>query len=76
VERAFFEKRRCFKAYKAEDCRVVYNAAKSISNHAVYRAISDAEKGALEIIDPKSADIFRLANQMRRDNRDVLGEKP
>ena len=47
---------------KLEGSRASYIAAKSISNHVVYSAISDAQKGALENIDPKSADIFRLAN--------------
>ena len=25
---------------------------------------------------PRSADVYRLAKQMRRDNQDVMGEKP
>ena len=29
-----------------------------------------------EGIDHKSSDIFRLANQMRRENVDVIGDKP
>ena len=53
---------------KLEGCRESCIAAKSISNNAVYSAISDAQKGVLENIDTKSADIFRLANQTRRDN--------
>lgn len=76
VETAVQEKRRCFKAWKSGGSRAAYNAAKRVSNRAVYHAISEAEKVVLENIDPKTADIYRLANQMRRDNQDVMGEKP
>ena len=33
-----------------------------------------AEKVALQKIDPRSGDVYRLAKQMRRDNQDVMGE--
>ena len=49
-----------------------HNTAKRASNQAVHQA----EKVTLQKIDPKSADIYRLAKQMRRDNQDVMGEKP
>ena len=39
-------------------------------------AKNEAEKVALQKIDPRSADVYRLAKQMRRDNQDVMGEKP
>ena len=55
---------------------VAYNTAKRASNRAVHEAKSEAEKVALQKIDLKSADIYRLAKQMRRDNQDVMGEKP
>ena len=35
-----------------------------------------AEKVALQKIDPRSGDVYRLAKQMRSDNQDVMGEKP
>ncbi|MCU7898061.1 MAG: hypothetical protein KZQ61_05230, partial [Candidatus Thiodiazotropha sp. (ex Lucinoma aequizonata)] len=76
VEKAVREKRRCYKAWKAGGSRAEYNAAKRTSNRAVHHARSEAEKVALEKIDPKTTDIYRLANQMRRDNQDVIGEKP
>ena len=31
---------------------------------------------ALQKIDARSGDVYRLAKQMRRDNQDVMGEKP
>ena len=55
---------------------VAYNSAKRASNRAVYHAKNEAEKVALQKIDPRSADVYRLAKQMRRDNQDLMGEKP
>ena len=53
--------------------RVAYNTAKRASNEAVHQAKSEAEKVALqEIADPMSADMYRLAKQMRHD-QDVMG---
>ncbi|MES9950785.1 MAG: endonuclease/exonuclease/phosphatase family protein, partial [Candidatus Thiodiazotropha sp.] len=76
VEKAVREKRKCFKAWKAGGSRAAYRTAKRASNLAVHHARSEAEKVALQKIDPRSADIYRLAKQMRRDNQDVTGEKP
>ena len=76
VEEAVNEKRRCFKLWKAGGSRAAYNSAKRASNRAVYHAKNEAEKVALQKIDPRSADVYRLAKQMRRDNQDVMGEKP
>ena len=53
-----------------------YNTAKRTSNRAVHQARSEAEKVALQKIDPRSGDVYQLAKQMRRDNQDVMGEKP
>ena len=36
----------------------------------------DADKAVYENIDPKSSEIFSLANQMRGENVDVVGDKP
>ena len=52
-----------------------YNTAKRTSNRAVHQARSEAEKVALQKIDPRSGDVYRLAKQMRGDNQDVMGEK-
>ena len=76
MEEAVKRKRRCFKLWKAGGSRAVYNTAKRVSNRAVHEAKSEAEKVALQKIDPKSADIYRLAKQMRHDNQYVMGEKP
>ena len=76
VEEAVREKRRCFKLWKAGGSRAAYNTAKRTSNRAVYQARSEAEKVALQKIDPRSEDVYRLARQMRPGNQDVMGEKP
>ena len=76
VEEAVREKRRCFKLWKAGGSRAAYNTAKRTSNSAVHQARSEAEKVALQKIEPRSGDVYRLAKQMLRDNQDVMGEKP
>ena len=76
VEEAVREKRRCFKLWKAGGSRAAYNTAKCTSNRVVHQAKSEAEKVALQKIDARSGDVYRLAKQMRRDNQDVMGEKP
>ena len=76
VEEAVRKKRRCFKLWKAGGSRAAYNTAKRTSNRVVHQAKSEAEKVALQKIDARSGDVYRLAKQMRRDNQDVMGEKP
>ena len=76
VDSAVREKRRCFSVWKKGGSRADYNEAKRLSNRAVYLAKSAAEKATFDEIDPNGTDIYRLANQMRRENQDVTGEKP
>ena len=42
----------------------------------VYHAHHEADKVVYEGIGHKSSDIFSLANQIRKDNVDVVGDKP
>ena len=56
--------------------RASYNTAKRISRRVVHHARHEADKVVYEGIDHKSSDIFRLANQMRKENVDVVGDKP
>ena len=74
MEEAVREKRKCFKLWKAGGSRAAYNTAKRTSNRAVHQA--RLSKVALQEIDPRSGDVYRLAKQMRRTNQDVMGEKP
>ena len=76
VDNAIKEKRKCYKAWKAGGSREAYNAAKRVSNRAVFHAKNEAQKAALDDIDFKSPDIFRLAKQLKKDKLDVVGEKP
>ena len=42
----------------------------------VHHARHEADKVVYDGTDHKSSDIFRLANQMRKENVDVVGDKP
>ena len=53
-----------------------YNTAKRISRRVVHHARHEADKVVYEGIDHKSSDIFCLAYQMRKENVDVVGDKP
>ena len=52
------------------------NTAKRTSNRVVHHAKSEAETVALQKIDARSGDVYRLAKQMCFHNQDVMGEKP
>ena len=70
-------KRKSFKAWKTgKGTRASYDAAKGNARHAVYHAHQEADKKVYENIDPKSSEVYRLANQFRRENTDVIGDKP
>ena len=77
VEKAIAAKRTAFKAWKAgKGTRASYDAAKRNARHAVHHAHQEADKKVYENIDPKSSEIYRFANQFRRENTDVVGDKP
>ena len=77
VEKVITAKRQAFKAWKTgKGTRASYNDAKRIARHAVYHARQEADKVVYENIDPKSSEIYSLANQLRRENADVVGDKP
>ena len=70
-------KLQAFKAWKAGKCtQASYNTAKRISRRVVHHACHEADKVVYEGIDHKSSDIFHLAKQMRKENVDVVGDKP
>ena len=77
VEKAIAAKRKAFKAWKAgKGTRASYDAAKRNARHAVHHARQEADKKVYENTDPKSSEVYRLANQFRRENTDVVGDKP
>ena len=76
VEKAIAAKRKAFKAWKAgKDTWASYDAAKRNARHAVHHARQETDK-VYENIDSKSSEFYRLANQFRRENTDVVGDKP
>ena len=77
VDGAITAKHQAFKAWKAGKCtQASYSTAKRISRRVVHHARHEADKVVYDGIDHKSSDIFRLANQMRKENIDVVGDKP
>ena len=77
MEKAIAAKRTAFKAWKAgKGTRASYDADKRNARHAVHHARQEADKKVYENIDPKSSEVYRLANQFRRENTDVVGDKP
>ena len=77
VEGAIVPKRLGFKAWKAgKGTKEAYCTAKRNARSVVHHANKDADKAVYENIDPKSSQMYRLANQMRRENVDVVGGKP
>ena len=77
VEKSIAAKGIAFKAWKAgKGTRASYDAAKCISRHAMHLAHQEANKKAYENIDPKSSEVFRLANQLRGENTVGGGGKP
>ena len=77
VEKAIASKQKAFKAWKAgKGTRASYVAAKRNARHAVHHARQEADKKVYENVDPKFSEVYRLANQFRRENTDVVGDKP
>ena len=77
VEKAIAAKWKAFKAWKTgKGTRASYDAAKRNARHAVHHARQEADKKVFKNIDPKSSEVYRLANQFRRENADVAGDKP
>ena len=79
MEKAIAAKQKAFKAWlTGKGTGAFYDAAKHIARHAVHHAYTrqEANKKVYENIDPKSSEVNRLANQFRRENADVVGDKP
>ena len=80
MEGAIAAKRQALKAFKAwkvcKGTKETYCWAKRIARRKVHHAPQDAGKAVFEDIGPKSSENFRLANQMSKENADVVGDKP
>ena len=87
VDEAVKEKRRCYKVFtklrrlKLYDkayasAQAEYKSAKKLAKRIVWHAIHDASKTQFADVNPNSADIHRIAKQMRRQNQDICGDMP
>ena len=75
MEKAIAAKRKAFKAWKTgKGTRASYDAAKCNARHAVHHARQEADKIVFMNVDPKSSEVYPLANQFRRENADVVGD--
>ena len=73
MEKAIAAKRKAFKACKAgKGTRSSYDAAKRNARQSEHHACQEADKKVYENIDPKSSEVYRLANQFRGENTDVV----
>ena len=52
-----------------------YTVQPNASRHAMHHAHQEANKKAYENINPRSSEVYRLANQFRGENTDVDGGK-
>ena len=76
-EKAIGAKQKAFKAWKTgKGTRASYDAAKHIARHAVHHAHQEADKKVYKSIDPKSSEIYPLANPFGRENAGVFDDKP
>ena len=70
-------KQQAFKEWKTgRGTRESYKAAKCIATCAVHHARQEANKEVYKNIDPKSLEVFDLANQFRNENENAVGDKP
>ena len=77
MEKAITAKQKAVKAWKAgKGTRASYDGAKRIARHAVHHARKEADKKVYENTDPKTSEVYLLANQFRRENADVVVDKP
>ena len=76
MEKTIAAKQKAFKTWKAGKCtRASYDAAKRNARHAVHHAHQEVNKKFYENIDPKSSEVYGLANQIRRETTYVVGDK-
>ena len=86
VEDAIAEKQACYKAFKAlvksdrpdktmvAKAKTDYSIVKTITKQTVWLVESDFERTEFAEVSPNGISILKLANQMDRSNRDVVGE--
>ena len=75
VNDAVKEKRRLWKIWKSGGSRENYVLAKKVDKQTVFAAKKKAEKEKLNDIDSDSNIIYRIAKEMKQENKDIVGEK-
>lgn len=75
VSDAVNEKRRLWKIWKSGGSRERYVEAKRVAKQVVFAAKKKAEKVKLKDVEGDKQKIFRIAKQMRMENKDIIGEK-
>ena len=77
MEKAIAAKRKAFKAWKTgKGTRASYDAAKRIARHVVHHARQKPGKQVYKNIDTKSSEVYRLANQFKKEKADhVVDDK-
>ena len=75
VDQLISTKRKLWKAWKAGGDKEPYLAAKREAKQGVFHAKREAEKKWFSTLKHGDQEIFRQARQLRKTNRDVIGEK-
>ena len=69
------EKRRLFKIWKKGGNKEDYTLAKKVAKQTVFAAKKKAEIEKLKNVENDDVTVFHIAKQMRKENKDILGEK-
>ena len=75
VNYAVNEKRRLFKIWKKGGSKEDYTLAKKVAKQTVFAAKKKAEIEKLKNVENDDVTVFRIAKQMRKENKDIVGEK-
>ena len=75
VNYAVSEKRRLFKIWKKGGSKDDYTLAKKVAKQTVFTAKKKAEKEKLKDIEKDDITVFRIAKQMMKEKKDIVGEK-
>jgi len=60
---------------ETKEAKTTYNEAKRVAKRVIWLGKSEDERGVLADISPTVDGVFRIAKQMNRRNKDVVGEK-
>ena len=69
------EKKRLFKIWKKRGSKEDYTLAKKVAKQVVFAAKKKAETEKLKNGENDNVTVFRIAKQMRKENKDIVSEK-